>query len=88
MPRKIPPDKKKLALYLLARGRTIKEVEEETGLSNGSIKAIKKELTSSGESSLTDGIDLVEEGSSSNADYITKTEEKYIRRLEGEVSLF
>lgn len=91
MPRGRPPiadEARDKVINLLVRGYSVKAIEDETGISKSSIKAIKKELTIDGGSSLTDGIDLVEEGSSSDVDYITKTEKKYIDKLEGELSLF
>lgn len=85
--KKIPDDKRDLARTLLIAGHTIKDVELETGLSNGTVKAIKKELKLAGnENSL--GVPSVEEGDLSCNDYITKTEQKYINKLQGQVNLY
>lgn len=85
--KKIPDDKRDLARKLLIAGHTIKDVEHETGLSNGTVKAIKKELKLAGnENSL--GVPSVEEGDLSCNDYITKTEQKYINKLQGQVNLY
>ena len=40
MQKKIPLSTKEIAKQLLLRGYTVKDVEDETGLSNGTIKAI------------------------------------------------
>ncbi len=85
--KKIPDDKRDLARKLLIAGHTIKDVELETGLSNGTVKAIKKELKlACNENSL--GVPSVDEGDLSCNDYITKTEQKYINKLQGQVKLY
>lgn len=85
--KKIPDEVRDRARKLLLMGHTIKSVEEETGLSNGTVKAIKKELKLAGtENSL--GVPSVEEGDLSFNDYITKSELKYIQKLQGQVNLY
>lgn len=87
MPKQVNQALNEKVRYLLKKGFTIKEVEQETGLSNGYIKKIKKELKLGGnENSL--GVPSVEEGDLSCNDYITKTEQKYINKLQGQVNLY
>lgn len=87
MPKKIPVSTKELARRLLIRGYTIKDVEAETGLSNGTVKAIKKELKLAGHEN-SSGEPSIEEGDLSCNDYITRTEQKYISKLQGQVELY
>lgn len=85
--KRIPDEVRDRARKLLLMGHTIKSVEEETGLSNGTVKAIKKELKLAGyENSL--GEPSAEEGDISFNDYITKTELKYIQKLQDQVGLY
>lgn len=85
--KKISDETKSLARKLLLMGYTVKAVEAETGLSNGTVKAIKKELKLPGHENSSNE-PSAEEGDLSCSDYITKAEQKYIQKLEGEVKFY